>query len=286
MKVLITMHPGLLRRRPTRGIDRRRPRTRVALLHPMHQQANRVLRRRITPQPRRNPLRRRRADLHGREPLLLHHGLADIDMVRVQVVRDIRVHARPRLERLELRLRLTHVTVEVIEVPQTMRLEARIRVRRVIALVVLDVDEDAVLGSGFQQREMVRERLDSRLRDQHVDLAFDGVQGDRVVRCVGREDRDCVARGQGIDCRLVRLGVFFVVGGVARESCVETVVELGDVLVEMCAWESIALANTNGLDLGSEGGGGNTNGWRGTSSLRFRPWRACRLFLDAAGRTW
>ena len=175
MKILITMHPRLLRRRPTRRVHRRRPLTRILLLHPMHQQTNRVLRRRITPQPHRNPFRCRRADLHRRKTLLLHHGLADINVVRVQIIRNIRIHARPRLKRLELALRLTHITIKVIKVPQTLRLEAGVRIRRVIPLVVLDVDEDAMLFGGFEELQMVGECLDRGFRDQDVDLAGDGV---------------------------------------------------------------------------------------------------------------
>jgi len=169
------MHPRLLRRRPTRRINRSRPLTRILLLHPMHQQTNRVLRRRITSKSHRNPFRCRRADFHGRETLLLHHGLADIDMVRVQIVRDIRIHARPRLKRLELALRLTHITVKVIEVPKTLRLEPGVRIRRVIPLVVLDVDENSMLFGGFQEGQVVGECLDRGFRDQDVDLAFYGV---------------------------------------------------------------------------------------------------------------
>jgi hypothetical protein len=175
MKVLITMHPRLLRRRPARRINRRRPLPRILLLHPMHQQTNRVLRHRITSKSHRDTLRRRRADLHGREALLLYHGLADIDMVRVQIVRNIRVHARPRLKRLELALRLTHITVKVIEVPQTLRLEAGVRVRRIIPLVVLDVDENSMLFGGFEECQVVGECLDCGFRNQDVDLAFYGV---------------------------------------------------------------------------------------------------------------
>ena len=56
------------------------------------------------------------------------------------------------------------------------------------------------------------------------------------MRCVWREDRDGVAGGEGVDCGLVGMGVDGVVGGVRGEGCVEVVVELGYVFVEVFAW--------------------------------------------------
>lgn len=76
-------------------------------------------------------------------------------MVRVKVVGDIRLAARPRLESLKLALRLAHVAVEVVEVTQSASLGPRIRVGGIESLVVLDEDEDAVFASCVDQREVV-----------------------------------------------------------------------------------------------------------------------------------
>lgn len=94
-----------------------------------------------------------------------HHALADVDVVRVQVVADIAINARPRLERLELALRLAHVTVEIVEVPEVLGFVPRVRVGRVVAFVVLDVDEDIVFFGGGEEREVVREGFDGGLGD-------------------------------------------------------------------------------------------------------------------------
>ena len=76
-------------------------------------------------------------------------------MMRVEVIRDITLPPGPRLKRLELTLRLAHVTVEVIEVAEGAGFRARVCVRRVEALVVLDEDEDAVFAGFGEQAEVV-----------------------------------------------------------------------------------------------------------------------------------
>lgn len=102
-------------------------------------------------------------------------------MVRVQVVRDVGVTARPCLERLQLALGLAHVAVEVVEVAQDTGLGAGVRVRRVEALVVLDEDEDPVFAGCVYESEVVGQTLGGWFGDQDVVAAFDGVQRDWVV---------------------------------------------------------------------------------------------------------
>ena len=83
---------------------------------------------------------------------------------------------------------------------------------------------------------MVGKRFYRGFGYQDVDFSFDCVEGDGVVGCVWREDRDGVAGGERVDCGLVGMGVDGVVGGVRGEGCVEVVVELGYVFVEVFAW--------------------------------------------------
>jgi len=67
-------------------------------------------------------------------------------MVAVEVVADVAVLTGPGLEGLELRLRLRHVAVKVVEVAQQLGAVAGVCVCGVEALVVLDVYEDIVLA--------------------------------------------------------------------------------------------------------------------------------------------
>lgn len=153
MEILIRMHARLLRRRPTSRIHTRRDLPRILPTPPLNQQRNRILCLRRTPDPLRNAHTRRRSHPHRR--IARHHTLADIDMMRVEVIRDITLPPGPRLKRLELTLRLAHVTVEVIEVAEGAGFRARVCVRRVEALVVLDEDEDAVFAGFGEQAEVV-----------------------------------------------------------------------------------------------------------------------------------
>lgn len=161
----------------------------------------------------------------------------------VEVVRDVRVLAGPGLERLQLRLGLRHVRVEVVPVAQRLGLEARVAVGRVEALVVLDEDVDALFLGLARQLDVVLQQLDGRLGDEDVDAALDGVQRDGVVRGIRGEDGDGVAGLEQVDGGLVGVGVDLVVGGEGVEGGVEVVVDLGDVSVEMLAYRLPKLAS-------------------------------------------
>lgn len=108
----------------------------------------------------------------------------------VEVVRDITIPSGPRLEGLELTLRLAHVAVEVVEITQVFCLGAGIGVGRVETLVVLDEDEYAVLPRLLEKVEVVVEELGCGLGDENVDLALNGIEGNGVVGRVGSEDGD------------------------------------------------------------------------------------------------
>lgn len=132
--------------------------------------------------------------------------------MRVQIIRDITLLASPRLEGLELTLRLTHVTIEVVEVAQIKRFVARIRVCWIKPLVVFDENKDTMLARFVNQGQMVRKELSGGLGDEDVDLALDGVHGNREVRRIGGEDCNSRARFEGINGRFVGIGVLLVVG--------------------------------------------------------------------------
>lgn len=235
MEVLVAVHACLLRRRPARSVNTRRPPATPILFLPIHQQRNGILGARIAPQSRGDARRRTGRDFGRAE--VGHHTLADVDVVRVEVVADVRVLAGPCLERLELVLGLRHVRVEVVEVAELGQgFVARVRVGRVEALVVLDVDEDAGFAGFVEQVLVLAEELHRGLGDHYVDLALNGVQGDRVVSGVGCEDGDGVAGGEGVDGCLVGVCIALVVGGERVEGGVEVVVGLGDVLLEVLAW--------------------------------------------------
>lgn len=74
-----------------------------------------------------------------------------------------------------------------------MGFEACVGVRRVVAFVVLDVDEYAMFFCCGEEGEVVGEGFDGGLGDQDVDFSFDSVERDRVVGCVWGEDCYCIA---------------------------------------------------------------------------------------------
>ena len=76
--------------------------------------------------------------------------------------------------------------------------------------MVFDINEDIVLTGFRNEMVVLREVLDSRLCDQNVETATDGVESDGVVCCVWGEDCDGVAGGERFDSSLVG---FWIAGG-------------------------------------------------------------------------
>ena len=52
---------------------------------------------------------------------------------------------------------------------------------------------------------------------------------------IGREDSYCGARGKGVDCSFVCVGVEFATFGVGVERGIKAVIDLRDVFVQMLA---------------------------------------------------
>ena len=137
-------------------------------------------------------------------------------MVRVEVVRDIGVDTRPRLERFELELRLRHVRVVEVEVTELLGSGAGIVVRRVESLVVLhEADESLLLGK-VNELLVVLQLLRSGLGDENVVAQVECLGSDGEVRGVGREDDDGGPLGQGLE------------SGLVYESAVRWIFEQGD----------------------------------------------------------
>lgn len=181
-----------------------------------------------------NALGRRSGYLDG-YVAVLNHGIANIHVVAVEVVGDIALLARPRLEGVELVLGLGHVRVPVVEVAEVLSLEAGVRVGGVEALVVLNEDVDALLLGLLDELLVIRQKLDGGLSDEDVDATLNGVEGNREMRRIGCEDCDGVASLEAIDGGLVGFGVLLVIGGERVERGIEAVVDLGDVLVQVFA---------------------------------------------------
>ena len=144
VEILIRMDSRLQRSRPTRRVHTRRSPRRLIPLHPLHKQRDRVLGPSHTAQIlSRAP---ESASRHLDGLVIRHHRLADVHVVRVQVVGDVAFLAGPGSEGLELGLGLAHVAVEVVEVAQGFGPGSGVGVGGVEALVVFDEDEDVVFA--------------------------------------------------------------------------------------------------------------------------------------------
>src|SRR5436190_5396444 len=121
--------------------------------------------------------------------------------------RDVGILSSPSLECLQLALRLTHVAVKIVEVSEALSLGASIGVGRVKSLVVLDINEDAILLSFTDQVLMFFNGLGSRFGNEYVNPPPNGVEGDGVMRRVWRENRNRITRLQCVDCSFVRVWI-------------------------------------------------------------------------------
>ena len=68
---------------------------------------------------------------------------------------------------------------------------------------MLNENENLVFTCLMEQFLMLGEVFDGRLGDEDVNTMLDGVKCHRVVRCVGGEDGNGIARRQGVYGRLV-----------------------------------------------------------------------------------
>ena len=170
VEVLIRMDARLLRRGPTRRVHARRPPSGLVALHPLHKQRNRILGSGHAAQILGRAPGPAGGHLDG--PVPGHHGLAYVDVVRVQVVGDVAFRAGPGFERLELGFGLAHVAVEVVEVAEGLCSGAGVGVGGVEALVVFDVDEDVVLAGLVEEVLVMGEELDGWLCDQNMDASL------------------------------------------------------------------------------------------------------------------
>lgn len=114
VKVLVGVHTRLLRSGPASSVDASGLLVGVVLFDPVYQNRNGIFGLRSTAETSRNALGCASSDSSW--PVVWHHGLVDVDVVRVQVVRDVALDTSPGLERLKLGLGLTHVAVEVVEI--------------------------------------------------------------------------------------------------------------------------------------------------------------------------
>lgn len=189
VEVLVGVHTSLLWRCPSCRVYTSCPLTCVILLHPIREESDGVLGRRIAAQVRRDAPGSAGHDAYWLP--LGDHALVDVDVVRVQVVRDVTVLARPGLESLQLALRLAHVAVEVVEIAQLLRTEPSVRIGRVISLVVLDVYENTVLLRRLEEFLVMLHRFYRWLGYEDMYAALNSVKSDRVVRSIGGKDCYC-----------------------------------------------------------------------------------------------
>lgn len=118
MEVLIRVDACFLRGGPGGGVHACRA---LALaggggFHPVDEEGDGVFCGGVTAQTGSDASRGGGCHARGTETLRGHHRVADVDVVAVEVVRDVGVDARPGFEGLELEFRLGHVAVEVVEV--------------------------------------------------------------------------------------------------------------------------------------------------------------------------
>src|SRR5437016_1736682 len=110
------MNASLLWRRPTCGVHTRSTLVSVVLHDPVDQECDGIFGFWLTAQFCCSTLRSTCSHLCRLE--FWNHRFIDINVVGVEIIRDIAVFASPCFERLELAFWLTHVAVEVVEVTE------------------------------------------------------------------------------------------------------------------------------------------------------------------------
>mmetsp|Transcript_6415 Transcript_6415/g.18917 ORF Transcript_6415/g.18917 Transcript_6415/m.18917 type:complete len:333 (+) Transcript_6415:130-1128(+) len=156
-----------------------------------------------------------RCDAHGTSDAS-QRPLTPIDVMTVQVIRDIGRLARPRLEGFQLMLGLGHVGVHVLEVAEFRGIASTIScvgIKRIQSFVNFDGDQHILGLGGSGQFVMMFQCLDDRLRDHDMHASIDALQGDVKVRVVRCEDDGHIACLERLAGGNVGLGIDLIVVG-------------------------------------------------------------------------
>mmetsp|Transcript_24988 Transcript_24988/g.36687 ORF Transcript_24988/g.36687 Transcript_24988/m.36687 type:complete len:373 (-) Transcript_24988:171-1289(-) len=143
------------------------------------------------------------------------HPLAPIDVMGVEVVRDIRTLARPRLEGIELVFGLRHVRVYVLKVTKIgTSAIACIGIKRIQTLVNLHRHQHIVFTSRLGECLMMLQCLHDRFRHHHMHAVLHALHRNIEVGVIGCENNRHIPLLVGFHGALVRKGIG---GGVVGE---------------------------------------------------------------------
>lgn len=96
--------------------------------------------------------------------------------MRIQIIGNITVLARPGFECFQLRLWLAHIAIKVIELSQCLCSGSRIRIGGIKTLVMFNENKNFVLMCLTEQVLMLGKVFDGRLGDEDMDSMLDGVK--------------------------------------------------------------------------------------------------------------
>ena len=164
--------------------------------------------------------------------------------MRIEVVRDIGRLPSPRLERVQLVLRLGHVGVHVLKVPKSRASTiTSIGVEGVKSLVDFNANQNILLRRQLCELDVMFQRLDDGLGNHHVHALLDALQGNVKVGIVRREDDGDVASLEGRRGLDVGGRVDLGVRGEGFAGEIHIVVDLLDATLHMSpnSWEFLAL---------------------------------------------
>mmetsp|Transcript_13222 Transcript_13222/g.23649 ORF Transcript_13222/g.23649 Transcript_13222/m.23649 type:complete len:317 (-) Transcript_13222:59-1009(-) len=236
------------RRNPTGGVHRTTQRFIIQIL-PLHCQGNRVLR--LHSLGMGHP-RGRSAGNSNRSRDTLQSPFRKINVMRVQIIGNIRRLARPSLEGFQLVLRLRHVSVHVLKVAKLRPgAIACIGVKGIPSLVHFHGDQYILLLGGLDEVYVMFESLDDGFGYHDVHSLVDAGEGDVVVGVVGGEDDGNVSGFEGGDGIDVSFWVCCLIGGVGVTTEIHIFVDITNVLLHVLPYsrEFLAIDTTHAYSL-------------------------------------
>mmetsp|Transcript_24548 Transcript_24548/g.44272 ORF Transcript_24548/g.44272 Transcript_24548/m.44272 type:complete len:204 (+) Transcript_24548:117-728(+) len=166
-----------------------------------------------------------------------------INMMRVQIVRNIRRLARPSLEGFQLMLRLRHVSIHVLKVAKLRpRAIACIGVKWIPSLVHFHGDQYVLLLSGLDEVYVMFKGLDDGLCYHDVHSLVDAGEGDVVVGVIGGEDDGNVSGFEGGDGIDVGFRICCLVRGVGVTTEIHIFVHITNILFHVLPYTGEFLA--------------------------------------------
>mmetsp|Transcript_31832 Transcript_31832/g.52464 ORF Transcript_31832/g.52464 Transcript_31832/m.52464 type:complete len:293 (+) Transcript_31832:504-1382(+) len=182
--------------------------------------------------------------------------LREINVMGIEIVRNIGRLTSPRPEGIELMFGLRHVGIEVLKVAQTgPSTIASIGIERIETFVNFHSHQDVIFFGSLGQHLVMLQGLNNWLGYHHVHAAVDAFQSNIEVRIIGSENDSHITLFVGSSGGDKGLGADFIISRESVACQIHISIDISDILLHVLTnsrkFLAIYTTHTNMIDLGA-----------------------------------